>query len=295
MNRILLLTGWVALAVACASPKPGNTNEQNEMGTEKLVYFNYDHHNSMSQSGENYNVSTEKDGRVHVVIDEGMESEKELYLNDASIFDELLTIVQTYKMDRYKEDYYPRMQITDGDSWSLHYGYDSKRRVSSGGYMAWPDNYHEMRKSLSDYFQKWRERTEGVLLMDYFKFTCKNRRGSDIEYTLERGEQEATMTLRNAEKGINKTLKVSNETMQKLQERANSVQLKSTMYDYVTDDADATRCTYFVRYNTGDTISGITCHTQYPSHKVTGIIEFFNRWVEDQTQRTPSDSPKGEQ
>ena len=114
--------------------------------------------------------------------------------------------------------------------------------------------------------------------MDYFKFTCKNNKGDDTEYTLERGDKEATMTIRDKEQGIDKTLKVDNNILQELQERANSAQLKDKNYDYYTEDEDATRCTYFVRYNTGDTISGITCHTQYPSHKVTAINNFFSHW-----------------
>ena len=274
MKRIPLFTGLLALVVSCASPK-----HNNEMKTEHLTYFSYDHHNSMAIFyGEKYDVSIMEDGRVHVVIDEGFPGEKEFYLDDSTIFDELLEIVKTFKMDKYKENYQPGMQVFDGDSWSLYYKYDSNRSVSSGGYMAWPDNYRDMRKALSDYFQKWREYQQGVLAMDYFKFTCKNRQGCDIEYTLERGDAEAVMTLRNAEKGIDKTLKVSNDVMKELQEQANSVQLKSTLYDYHTDDENATRCTYFVRYNTGDTLNGYTCHTQYPSHKVTAILEFFGHY-----------------
>ena len=276
MNKILLFTGLMTLAVSCASPKHNN----NEMNTERLTYFSFDHHNSMAMfNGEKYNVSSMKDGRIHVVIDEGFPEEKEFYLEDSTIFDELLSLVKTYKMDKYKENYQPRMEVFDGDSWSLYYKYDSKRSVSSGGYMAWPDNYREMRQTLSDYFQKWREYQKGVFVMDYFKFTCKNNQGSDMEYTLERGEEEATMTLRDAERGIDKKLKVSNQILRELQERANSVQLKSTLYDYYTEDENATRCTY-VRYNTGDTISGTTCHTQYPSHKVSAILDFFSRWLE---------------
>ncbi len=277
-NVFFLFTGFMALVLSCASP---HHNNNNEMETERLTYFSFDHHNSMRMySGEKYAVSTVDDGRVHVVIDEGCPQEKEFYLADSTIFDELLSIVRTYKMDKYKRDYKPLMEIFDGDSWSLYYKYDSKRSVSSGGYMAWPKNYQEMRRGLADYFQKWRDYQEGVLRMDYFKFTCKNKQGSDQEFTIERGEEEATMTLRDAQRGIDSTLKVSNEVMQQLQEQANAVQLKSTLYDYHTDDEEATRCTYFVRYNTGDTISGYTCHTQYPSHKVSAILEFFNQWLE---------------
>ena len=274
MNRILLITGLIGLAVSCVSSQTSN----NEMNTERLNYFSFDHHNSMSQDGEKYDVSYTEDGRVHVVIDEGAPGEKEFYLNDSVIFDELLAIVKTYRTDKYKERYKPKAHITDGDSWDLYYKYDSNRRVSSGGYEAWPDNYREMRRALSDYFQKWRNHQEGVLKMDYFKFTCKNNKGLDTEYTLERGDKEATMTIRDKEQGIDKTLKVDNDILQELQERANSAQLKDKHYDYYTEDENATRCTYFVRYNTGDTISGITCHTEYPSHKVTAINDFFSRW-----------------
>lgn len=262
----------MALVASCVKPSANG----NEMQGTRLTYFSFDHHNSMSQSGENYNISIADDGRTHVVIDEGSEGEKEFYLADSTIFDELLAIVRTYKMDKYKENYKTWMEITDGDTWSLYYKYDTGRSVSSGGYMAWPKNYHEMRQALADYFQKWRDWDKGVLIMDYFKLTCKNNKGCDQEYTLERGEEEATLTLRDAERGIDTTMKVSNDIMQQLQMRANSVNLKDKMYDYYTDDEEATRCTYFVRYCTGDTVSGITCHTNYPSHKVRGLQEFFN-------------------
>ena len=277
MYRFLIFTGLMGLAMSCVSPQINN----NDMNTERLTYFSFDHHNSMSMSGEKYDVSYTKDGRIHVVIDEGSKGEKEFYLNDSVIFDELLTIVKTYKTDKYKENYKPWAHITDGDSWSLYYKYDSKRSVSSGGYMAWPNNYREMRSALADYFQKWRRHEEGVLTMDYFKFTSHNNKGRDMVLTLERGEKEATMTIHDAERGIDKTLSVGNDVLQKLQERANAVKLKSEMYDYVTEDVEATRNTYFVRYNTGDSISGVTCHTEYPSHKVRGIIDFFKPWLEE--------------
>ena len=161
MKKILLIVGLLAFTASCMSQKP--EKKDNEMNTEHLTYFSFDHHNTMAMYyGEKYSVSTMKDGRVHVVIDEGFPQEKEFYLDDRSIFDELLTIVKTYKMDKYKEDYHPSMKVFDGDSWSLYYKYDTKRTVSSGGYMAWPDNYREMRNALSDYFKKWREYENGV-------------------------------------------------------------------------------------------------------------------------------------
>lgn len=153
MKHQLLLTALVAFAVSCVSPKHNNK----EMNTERLTYFSFDHHNSMAQNGEKYNISTTNEGKIHIIIDEGLPGKKEFYLDDTSIFDDLLVFVKTYKMDKYEAVYKPEIEAYDGDSWSLYYRYDTKRSVSSGGYMAWPDNYREMRQALSKYFQKWRE------------------------------------------------------------------------------------------------------------------------------------------
>lgn len=276
MKKLFFMVALLAMAVGCATQKP---ETDNDMKTERLTYFSFDHHNSMAMSGEKYKVTVLKDGRVNVVIDEGYPEEREFFLDDLAILDELMAVVKTYKMDKYKSDYKPLMQVFDGDSWSLYYKYDSGRNVSSGGYMAWPDNYYEMRKALSAVFKKLRESEDGMLLMDYFKFTSKNKQGLDIEYIMERGETEATVTLRNSERGVDSTFKVSNDYLKVFQQQANAAQLKSRLYDYYTEDEAATRSTYFVRYSNGDTLSGITCHTQYPSNKVGAILEFFSRWL----------------
>lgn len=276
MRNILLFATLLALTLSCVSQKP-KTN--NNMETERLTYFSFDHHNSMAQSGEKYEVRLMKDGRIHVVIDEGFPGEKEFYLADSAILDELQALVRTYKMDKYKSSYESKWRVFDGDSWSLYYKYDSKRSVSSGGYEAWPDNYGEMRQALSAYFQKWRDYQQGVMLFDYFRITCKNSQGRDQEFSLERGDSEATLTLRDAQRGIDKTLKVSNEYLHQLQQTANSVRMKSDLYDYHTTDPEATQCTYFVHYSTGDTLSGYTGFTQYAGHKESALLGFFDQWL----------------
>lgn len=276
MKRLFII-GLLALTVSCVTPKHNSI----EMNTERLNYFYFDQHNGMSQLGENYSVSISKDGKIHVVIDEGYRNEMELFLDDNTIFDELLTIMKTYNTDKYKANYQPEIQVYDGDSWELSYRYDSNRRVRSGGYMAGPDNYRAMHEALKNYFKKWRDCQKGLLVIDYFKFTCENNKGCDIEYTLERGKNNAVVYLRNAERGIDKTIEVDNDYLKEFQETANAVRLKSNLYDYNTSDKEATRCSYFVRYNTGDTVSGTTCHTQYPSNKVSAILNFFERWLNE--------------
>ena len=285
MKILLLAMGLLSVSASCVSQNP---KDDKDLKNERLVYFSFDHHNSMAIFyGEKYEVNTTKDGRVHVLIDEGYPGEKEFYLNDSTIFDELQVIVDAYEMDKYKKNYQPEMPVTDGDSWDLYCKYDSNRRISSGGYMAWPSNYREARHAITEYFKKWRAYEQGVLAVDCFRFTCKDNKGCDIEYALERGKKEATLTLRNAEKGIDKTLKVSNDCMREVQEMCNTAMMKSELYNYHTDDPDATRCTYSISYNTGDTVSGYTCYTQYPGPKERAVFNFFSRWLEQ--AQTPAE------
>ena len=279
MKKNLLLICLITLMVSCISQNPQN---HNAMKTERLTYFSFNQHNTMRYlNGEGYKVSAEKDGRIRVIIDEALPSEKEFYLDDASIFDSLKAIVDEYKMDKYKSDYKPLMRVLDGDSWSLYYKYDSGRSVSSGGYMAWPRNYSEAHQALADYFKQWREWQVGIKMIDYFKFTSKNKQGRDIEYILERGDEEATLTLRDAERNMNDTLAVSNDYLTELQQVANEVRLKEKMYDYYTEDEAYTQCHYFVRYNTGDTLNAVNCYSNHMGHRESAIFNFFSRWLHE--------------
>ena len=116
MKKNLLLIGLIAFLMSCNAQNP------KKMNSERLTYFSFDHHNTMARfNGERYQVSAEKDGRIHFIIDEGYPNEKDFYVDDTTVFDDLLAIVKQYKMDKYKENYSSRMMIHDGDSWSLSY------------------------------------------------------------------------------------------------------------------------------------------------------------------------------
>lgn len=273
MKKHLLLIGLMAIITSCISQNP------KEMNSERLTYFSYDHHNTMVMfGGENYHVSTEKDGRIHVIIDESYPQEKDFYLNDSTILDELTAIVKQYKMDKYKSDYRPEMQVFDGDSWSLYYKYDSKRNVSSGGYMAWPDNYREARTAIHEYFKKWREYAITAKVINEFRYTCKNNSGCDIDYRLIRGEEEATLSIRNAEYDTDKRLTISNDYLTELQELVNIYRLKDES-SHTTDDDSITNYSYFVGYSNGDTLDIKGYYTTYMSGMGEAFMNFFDRWL----------------
>ena len=52
--------------------------------------------------------------------------------------DTLETIVRAYRMDRYSGHYQPKMEILDGDSWSLELRFSDGSSTSCSGYMAYP-------------------------------------------------------------------------------------------------------------------------------------------------------------
>ena len=100
MKMNLLLICLNTLMFSCISQNPQN---HNAMKTERLTYFSFNQHNTMRYlNGEGYKVSAEKDGRIRVIIDEALPSEKEFYLDDASIFDSLKAIVDEFKWTNIK-------------------------------------------------------------------------------------------------------------------------------------------------------------------------------------------------
>lgn len=256
-----------------------NTDNTKNMKTERLTYFSFDHHNTMSMyNGEKYKMETMKDGKIHIIIDEGFPKEKDFFIDDATIFDELKAIVDEFKMDKYKDHYKSKMKVFDGDSWSLYYKYDSGRSVSSGGYMAWPNNYRDAHQALSDYFQKWRDYPVDVKGIDLFQYTCKNSQGRDIEYRMERGEQEATLTIRNAEYETNKQVSVSNDYLERLQELVNTYGLKDER-SRSSDEEDASNYRFLVCYNTGDTIDFTGYYTTFEGGQMRAFTSFFSHWL----------------
>ncbi len=270
-NYLLLML--MCSFASCISQNP------KDMKTERLTYFSYNHHNTMAwHSGEKYNVSTEKDGRVHIVIDEGFPEEKDFYIDDTTIFDELDSIIMAFKMHKWKDDYKPRMEIFDGDSWSLYFKYGSDKSKSSGGYMAWPNNYHEARNAISTYFQKWRDYPIQAKEINLFQYTCKNKQGRDIEYRMERGEQEAKLFIRNAEYDTEKEVSVSNDYLKELQELVNMYRLKEE-YNRTTEDDSASVYRFFICYNTGDTIDFTGYYTTFVSGQTAPFLSFFGHWL----------------
>ena len=150
--------------------------------------------------------------------------------------------------------------------------------VGLGGYMAWPDNYREARHALSEYFQKWRDYPIGAKEIDLFQYTCRNRQGRDIEYRMARGEQEATLTVRNAEYETDKQVSVSNDYLERLQEMVNMYGLKDE-HGRSSNEEDASNYRFLICYNTGDTIDFTGYYTTFEGGQTSAFTSFFSHWL----------------
>lgn len=273
MKKHTIMLGLMLAMASCIAQNP------KDMKTERLTYFSFDQHNTMRIfNGEKYEVATMKDGRIRIVIDEAFPDEKELYIEDTTIFAELQAIVNEYKMDKYKSDYQPRMRVFDGDSWSIYYKYDSGRSKSSGGYMAWPDNFGEAQNAISEYFKKWREYPVAEKNIDTFLFTCRNNAGRDIEYRLEPYfNSKSLVVMRNAEQGQNDTIVVDHDFRKKLKEFVNVYRLKDC-YEYKSSNPDDTQYEYHIRFTNGETLDLEGSYGSFMGGKEEALFGLFQRY-----------------
>ena len=129
-------------------------NAQN--GDKSMTRFEYGWSNGMVyQSGHSYDVSRLDHGLVRIVLDSQLPEERTIVTSYTTIFDELQSIVDKYRMKRYKGSYRPMFDIRDGDSWNFSLSYGEKV-FSSSGYMAGPKNHGKAFGEIEDYFKFWR-------------------------------------------------------------------------------------------------------------------------------------------
>lgn len=144
--------------------------------------------------------------------------------------------------------------------------------------MDWPDNYDEARHAINEYFQKWRDYAIEAKKIELFQYTSKNNSGCDIEYRIERGEEEASLYIRNAEYETDKQFSVSNDYLDRLQELVNIYRLKDE-YNRTTDDDSVTNYNYLVCYSNGDTLDIKGYYTTYLSGTGSAFESFFSHWL----------------
>jgi len=94
-------------------------------------------HGYHAHSNIDYQAERLDNGRTRVTVMVGNDRDR-VFETEGSLMDSLEALVRQYRMYRYKGHYEPRMEIMDGDSWSLDLRFTDGSSTSCGGYMAYP-------------------------------------------------------------------------------------------------------------------------------------------------------------
>lgn len=222
--------------------------------------------------GFRYEIDSDKNGRVHFRINEGYPDEKEFYTDDHSVFDSLDKIVRKYNMMDYASDYYPDLEVTDGQSWTLSIRYASKRSVHSDGYIVVPDGYREAEKEIHECLRPWKElpvAVDGLTSFDYAYGTMRFHAEPQDNHTLVTIDDEASNRHEKMEKPLAmlEDLRVTSIT-EHLKENGN----------HQCDDPERVPFKFELTYSNGDHYLYESCDLKGGCHKTDVMRWFFDRW-----------------
>ena len=242
MKTMIMLAGLLSL-FGCGSPMHSPKPSENDT----ITYFSLSEGGGMSRfSGYSYSVEATKDGKVHFLFNEGYPDEKELTIDDHSVFDSLQTIVMRHKIYKYDSHYRPKVDVLDGTSWSIHVLYASGNSISTGGYMAGPADYRAAIADFINCLNHWKSMPAAT--NDVVSFLYEY--GPD-RYTIERKDTIAVMTIDNQETGVHQVLERELDVLDDLRILFNIDRLKMNQ-TRGNLDFEYTPWMYEIIYSNGD-------------------------------------------
>ena len=120
------------------APKPEPDGPTKADGLVSLEYGGT--HGYHAHSNIDYKAERLADGKTRITVMVGNDRDR-VFEADGAIMDTLESIVRQYRMDRYKGNYQPKMEILDGDSWHFSLSFADGKETDCSGYMAYPHNH----------------------------------------------------------------------------------------------------------------------------------------------------------
>ncbi len=193
--KLMIILGLISALFGCSSSEKPENNDT-------IVHFSLSEGGGMNRlQGFNYTVDQNADGTVSLCFNEGFPDERKMTIDDRAVFDGLQQVVMKYKMYRYRDHYRPMMDVTDGMSWDLYVRYASGKSISSGGYMAGPDDYRKAFAEIDSVLKPWKDLP--VEPVEVLSFVYEY--GPD-HYAIEREGDHALLIHDNAETGEHEVL-----------------------------------------------------------------------------------------
>lgn len=181
MAKIFILMSLLSL-FGCGQNKPAGPAARLER-----IYYSATHgYHAYSNIG--YSAERTADGKTRIVVEVGNDRDR-VFEAEGSVMDSLEAIVREYRMDRYDGHYQPKMDILDGDSWSLSLTFSDGTDTSCGGYMAYPPRGGvEAIGKVEGFLSRWLyvEPAEEVALTK-FRYEYHDAEGDEVYY-FNRGE-----------------------------------------------------------------------------------------------------------
>ncbi len=165
----LLLVMSLLFFQGCGRPAPAPL---------KSIYYSATHgYHAYSNIG--YRAERLENGNTRVSVLVGNDRDR-VFETEGSLMDSLEALVREYRMDRFKGHYEPKMDILDGDSWSMEICYTDGSSNSCGGYMAYPPRGAEGIFKTEGILSRWlyQEPAEEVALVS-FRYEYCDAEGSE--------------------------------------------------------------------------------------------------------------------
>lgn len=161
-------------------------------------------HGYHAYSNIGYTAERLESGKTRVVVKVGNDRDR-IFETEGGLMDTLESYVRKYHMYRYEGHYQPKMDILDGDSWSLELHFSNGLSTSCSGYMAYPPkNGAEALGKVEGLLSRWlyQEPAEEVALTS-FRYEWHDQEGSEC-YVFQKTDAGLSLSIRMP--GQNETL-----------------------------------------------------------------------------------------
>lgn len=193
VTRLLLLMSLLSfLGCGHKTPAIGPEMDRNVHLQSLRISGTHGYH---AYSNIGYRAERMDSGKTRVIVEVGDDRDR-VFETDGALMDTLESFVREYRMDRYEGYYRPKMDILDGDSWSLELIFTDGSNTSCGGYMAYPPRRgSEAIGKTEGTLSRWlyQEPAEEVGLVS-FRYELHCEEGTEI-FTLQRKDSGCTVSV----------------------------------------------------------------------------------------------------
>lgn len=186
--RLLLVMSLLSF-LGCGQNKPAPELDR-DVHLKSLYYSASHGYHAYSNIG--YKAERLEDGQTRITVIVGNDRDR-VFLAEGAVMDSLEALVREYRMHSFSGHYEPKMEILDGDSWSMELVFTDGNITSCGGYMAYPPKGAAGIGKTEGLLSSWlyQEPAEEVALVS-FRYEFHDAEGSEI-YTFQKKGDGSTL------------------------------------------------------------------------------------------------------